>query len=113
MKRVAWAVVSAAIVGFIVWSKDPLNDTVNFIIAGSIPGTKLSIGLWSTLILAAILLWLVRLGFKAARLQMMEETTPQIKIKSTKVTLEEPKTIKFDHSKRSVIAAPKPKSASL
>lgn len=105
MKKLLWASIVVAIVSFVVWSSDPLNDSVNFIIAGSIPGTDLSIGLWSTLLLAVFLLWLVHLGFKKARLQMLEHTAKQIKSEEAKAEFKEAHDGEFDRSKRSVIAA--------
>lgn len=105
MKKIAWAAALAAIVSFIVWSGDPLNDTVNFIIAGSIPGTNVSIGLWSTLCLAVLLLWLVRLGYQKVKLQMLEQTAKQIKTEQAKNEFESSHKTEFDRSQRSVIAA--------
>lgn len=105
MKKATWVSVLTATVGFMVLSNDPLNDTVNFIIAGSIPGTNLSIGFWSTLLLAAILLWCVHLGFKKAKLQMLEHTATQIKAEQAKAEFEDSNKTQFNRKNRSVIAA--------
>lgn len=106
MKKALWASAVLAIIGFVTWSSDPLNDVANFIIAGSIPGTDTSIGLWSTLLLAAVLLLLVRLGFKHASLQMLEHTATQIKAEEAQAEFKSAHEGEFDRSKRSVIAAP-------
>lgn len=106
MKKLLLCGVLLAIVSFIVWSSDPLNDTVNFIIAGSVPGTDFSIGLWSTIALATALLWAVYRGFKRTQLQMLEQTAKQIKTEQAQNEFEGSHKTEFDRSKRSVIAAP-------
>lgn len=107
MKKIVWGSILVVVVSFMVWSKDPLNETVNFIIAGNVPGTSISIGFWSTLLLAAIMLWLVTLGFKKAKLQMLEHTAKEIKKAEAEKEFQETNSGIFDRSKRSVISAPR------
>ncbi len=113
MKKIVWGSILVAIVSFIVWSKDPLNEAVNFIIAGSVPGTNISIGLWSTLLLAVFLLWVVSRGFKRTKLQMLEHTAHEIKKTQAETEFKETYSGDFDRSKRSVIAAPRSTDAAL
>lgn len=105
MRKIIWGSVLVAIVGFVIFSGDPLNDFANFIIGGSIPGTNRSIGVWSTLLLVMILLWAVSRGFKRAKFQMIEHGTNQFKKESK--TASDSEISKFDPKQRSVIAAPK------
>jgi hypothetical protein len=111
MKKMVWLSVILGIIGFATLSNDPLNDTANFIIAGSVPGTDISIGLWSTLLLAFMLLWVVNLGFKKARLQMLEHTATQIKNEEEKIQFKESNSGESINSGRSVIAAPTAENA--
>lgn len=106
MKKIVWVSSILLIIGFARLSNDPLNDIANFIIAGSIPGTSASIGLWSTLLLALILLWIVNLGFRKARLQMLEHTAAQIKAEEEKLRFKESNSGEASQLSRSVIAAP-------
>lgn len=104
-KKVLWAIILITLTSFAIRSNDPINDAANFIIAGSIPGTNESIGMWSTLLVAGFLLSLVWLGIKSTAFQMLEHTAKQIKQEEAKEAFEE-SNMTFDHSKRSVIAAP-------
>lgn len=110
MKKLLWAGILASIVGFIVWSNDPLNDTVNFIIAGSIPRTDISIGFWSTILLALLLLWGVFKALKSLRMTMFEQYADQSTSSAAKKAFEDANKIEFDKSQRSVIAARNPDS---
>jgi len=105
MKKIVWGIVLVSVISFVVFSSDPLNDVANFIIGGSIPGTNKSIGVWSTLLLVGILLWLVRLGFKRASLQVIEHQTKQTK--AEKESTDSSYVGQFNPKQRSVIAAPK------
>ena len=100
-----WAGILIAIISFIVLSKDPLNDTVNFIIAGSIPGTHVSIGFWSVIGLALSILWFIHRGVKNTRLQMLEHTATQIKTERAKDEFKQTNSVESDKKRRSVIAA--------
>jgi len=104
MKKVFWAIVLVAIIGFMMWSKDPLNDVVNFIVAGSIPRTQLSLGFTASVGTMLGLTWLVVRGLKNLHTQMLAHTAKQTETKLTNVS-EEAEIIEFDRTKRSVIAA--------
>jgi|GEM_PF-3996939 len=105
MKRALYTGIVLAIIGFIMWSKHPLNDTMNFIIGGSIPGTKYAIGFWSFLPVIGLTLYFVHRGIKNLRLQMLENTAKQIKAEQVKSDFESSSNASFDPSQRSVIAA--------
>ena len=105
MKRWLWAGFLIAIISFMIWSKDPLNDVVNFIIGGSIPGTQVSIGFWSAIGLALFILLLIHRGIKNARLEMLEHTAKQIKAEQAQAEFKESSSPEFDSKRRSVIAA--------
>jgi hypothetical protein len=108
MKKLLWALVILAIGSFIVWSSDPLNQAANFLIGGSVPGTKIVLGFWPTLGVAATIVLLIKRSLKNARLKMMEEVTRQTKEAKVKAEFKEQHSSEptFDRSKRSVIAAP-------
>lgn len=99
-------IVMVAIVGFVVWSHDPIDDTVNFIIGGSIPGTNLALGFWQTVLCIALLLWVIKRMIAKVRLQLLEQTASQIKAEKMKEEFTERHTVTFDPKQRSVIAAP-------
>lgn len=93
------------IIGFIIWSKDPLNDVVNFVIGGTIPSTKHSIGFWSMILLSSVILFILNTILKGLKLQMLAHTAAQIKAEEAKKDFETSHNFEFDPSKRSVIAA--------
>ncbi len=79
MRRIVYTlVVVSGVTGFILWSQDPLNDTVNFIIGGTIPGTKNALGFWPMLGMIFVLLWLLARFIRNLKLQMLEHTAHQI-----------------------------------
>lgn len=106
MRRTIWAGFLLAIISFVVWSKDPLNDIVNFIIAGSIPGTNLAIGLWSSLLIALVILLVIWRGIRRTRFQLLASTAEQIKAETIQTEFAEKNSSQFDKKHRSVIAAP-------
>jgi hypothetical protein len=104
MRRIIWGGVFVAVISFVIFSNDPLNDVANFIIGGSIPGTNSSIGMWSTLGLVGFLLWVVTRGFKRTKFQMIEHHNAN---KADEKDFESSYAGDFDPKERSVIAAPK------
>lgn len=112
MKKPFWIGFIVAIVSFISLSNDPLNDAVNFIIAGSIPGTNISFGFWSTMLLAFILFLIIRRAASNTRHKVMMHHVEKVKAKNTQSKFEELHTSDspFDQSQRSVIAARKSES---
>lgn len=102
MKKVAWGIIVALIIGYLVLSSDPLNEVVNFIIAGSIPGTTVSIGFWSTMLLVGIFMIVIYRAVKNAQHKMIVSEVQKAK---TSKAEDESSEITFDHTKRSVIAA--------
>jgi uncharacterized membrane protein len=106
MKKLATALFVAAVVGFILWSHDPIDDTVNFIIGGSIPGTTYALGFWQTIGLIALLLLGLKRIVTSLRLQFLENTAKQINAEKIKQEFAEQHNVTFDPKMRSVIAAP-------
>lgn len=102
-----WALVLVAIIGLAFWSNDPINDTVNFIIGGSIPGTKLALGFWPMIGVIAGILLLIRRGLRHTHLQMLENTAKQIRAEEAKTEFKNQNSSEFDPEQRSVIAARK------
>lgn len=107
VKKIVWALVLVAIIGLMVWSNDPIDDTMNFIIGGSIPGTKLALGFWPTIGVIGTVLLLIHRGLRHTRLQMLENTAKQIKSENAKNEFRNQNSGEFDPKQRSVIAARK------
>lgn len=105
MKKVVWFLAITLVVGFIILSNNPVDEIMNFIIGGSIPGTKIVLGFWPSLGLIALLLWLVRRAASRMRLQMMKRTTEEIKIENAKIDFQNTNNPEQKHKNRSVIAA--------
>lgn len=105
MRKLLWAIVLSAVVGFIVWSKNPLDDTVNFIIGGSIPGSEISIGFWSMVGIILLIILIILKAIANLKLQMLEATSKQIKSEEAKKEFEDSNNFEFDRSQRSVIEA--------
>lgn len=108
-KQWYWAVLLIALCAFCTLSNDPLNDFVNFLIGGSIPGTHFSIGFWSTIAFAGALLFGLLKIFRGLKLQMLEHTANQIKAEQAKQDFAKNNSgdsFTFNRSQRSVIAAP-------
>ena len=104
MKKIIWASIVSGVILFTVISKDPLNEAVNFLLTGTIPGTNLSIGFWSTMLVAVVALLLIYRGIKNAHHRMI---VAQIEKKeSTAHSSPMLQEVEFDRTQRSVIAAP-------
>lgn len=108
MKKLLWTIVIISIASFIIWSTDPLDQTMNFIIGGAIPGTKIVLGFWPTLMIITGLIAFIIRAFKNAHLTMMEEVTKQSKTETAKAEFKQQHSGEgvFDRRNRSVIAAP-------
>ncbi len=105
VKKLLWGVIVVAVIGFIVWSKNPLDDTVNFIIGGSVPNSDLSIGFWSMAGIILLILLVILKAISNLKLQMLAATAKQIKSEEAKKEFEDSNNFEFDRSQRSVIAA--------
>lgn len=110
-KKIIWASIFAAGASFVALSNDPLNDIAGFLIAGNIPGTEVSVGFWSTIAIVCALSWAAWVGMRHASLQMLAHTAMQIKNERLRQESNEATEITFDHSQRSVIAAPSSEAA--
>lgn len=106
MRKLLWAGVVLLIVSFAMWSKDPLNDVVSFIMSGSIPKTNIELGFWQTLGLVGVFSGFLYAASKALQFEMLAR-------KAADITAEQAKQDFKEHSdpesvtpkKHSVIAA--------
>lgn len=78
MKYVRILLVIAPVAGFMMWSNDPADDIIHFIIGGTIPGTKQALGFWPILLCIFTLVCLYIRFARNLRLQMLEHTAKQI-----------------------------------
>lgn len=105
MKKIRAILLVMAMVGFVVWSHDPIDDAANFIIGGLVPGTNIALGFWHTAGVIALLIWAVKRSITALRLQLLEHTAKQITAEKIKDEFSMQHNSSFDPKQRSVIAA--------
>lgn len=106
MKKVRTIFFIMAIVGYVVWSHDPIDDTMNFIIGGIVPGTDIVLGFWHTVLMICLFGWAIKRTITAIRLQLLEHTAQQITKEKMKEEFSAQHAVTFDKNQRSVIAAP-------
>lgn len=106
MKKVRTILLGMVIVGFIVWSNDPIDDTANFIIGGLVPGTDIALGFWHTVGMIVLCAWAVKRAVTTLRLQLLEHTAKQITAEKMKDEFAAQHNVTFNPKQRSVIAAP-------
>jgi hypothetical protein len=104
MKKLILAVLVSLIIGFMLLSNDPLNDIVNFLIAGSIPGTNLALGFWPTIGIAALLLFGVKKYFNHLNDELLQQTAKQITEETAKSEFKETYGTKDSASKKAIFA---------
>lgn len=104
-KKLLGIFILVAIILYVTQIHDPLNSFVSFIIAGVVPGTNIMLGLWPTLGVGMIALWLLSKIIKYVRLQMLEHTANQIKAERLKAEFKENSQHEFEGKNRAVIAA--------
>lgn len=85
---------------------DPLNSLVSFIIAGVVPGTNIMLGMWPTIGVGLLALWLLVKVVRYVRLQMLEITAKEIKAEEEKQVFEAANQGEPAVRNHSVIAAP-------
>lgn len=78
MQKLYTALILGLFIGFILWSNNPIDDTMNFVVGGTIPGTKSSLGFWPMIGIITGLLWLLMRFTRHLKLQMLEHTAKQI-----------------------------------
>ena len=83
MKKFLLITIVTITTGFIILSNDPLNDIINFVIGGTIPGTKIALGFWPTIGILLILCIVLLKSISAVRLQILEHTANEIKSNNT------------------------------
>lgn len=79
MNKLRASLIIGTFIGYIKISSNPIDDAMNFIIGGSIPGTKIAIGFWPSTILILLTIWLIKRYVSSIRLQMLEQTAKDIK----------------------------------
>ena len=91
---------------YIRYIDDPLNSLVSFLIAGSVPGTDIVLGLWPSLAVAFGILILTKRFVRHIRYKILEDTARQITSEKLESEFKASNDVTFDKTKRSVIAAP-------
>jgi hypothetical protein len=71
-------IIASLVITFVLWSKNPIDDTMNFILGGTIPGTKTALGFWPMIGMITILIRLLVRFIGNLKLQMLEHTAKQI-----------------------------------
>jgi len=84
----------------------PLNSLAAFIIAGDIPGTKISLGFWATIGLAFIILSLLTKWLSHIKLDMLENKAKTITAENLAKDFKESSAPEVATKNISVIAAP-------
>ncbi len=106
MRKMLWIGAVLLVVGFAMWSKDPLNDVVSFIMSGSIPKANIELNFWQTLGLVGVFSGLLVAASKALQFEMLARKAADITAEEAKRDFKErsdPESIAT--KKRSVIAA--------
>lgn len=89
MKKLGFVVLISLIILFMMLSNDPLNDTVNFLIAGSIPGTTLALGFWPTMGIVLALCYGLKKYIDHLKDQLIQQTAEQISEENVKKEFQE------------------------
>lgn len=79
MNKLRASLIVGSILSYIKIANNPIDDAMNFIIGGSIPGTKLAIGFWPSIGLILLTVWLIKKYVSSIKLQMLEHTAKDIK----------------------------------
>lgn len=111
MRKLLWTGVLLSIVSFAMWSKDPLNDVVSFIMSGSIPRTNINLNFWQTIGLTGILSGVLFAASKAIQFEMLARKASDITEERVKQEFKEhgdPQSVSGKN--RSVIAASAPET---
>ncbi|MCA9308797.1 hypothetical protein KC973_00310 [Candidatus Saccharibacteria bacterium] len=92
---------------YVVLIDDPLNSTVSFLIAGTVPGTAITLGLWPSLVLTLACLYLLTKLLGRVQYRLLEGKARQITHETAAREFEESHNSEASAKNRSVIAAPK------
>lgn len=107
MKKMLLSVFILVHIGaYIRYIDDPLNSLVSFLIAGTVPGTDIVLGLWPSLAVAFCILVLAKRFTQHIRYKILEDTARQITSEKLETEFKASNDTAFDKTKRSVIAAP-------
>ncbi len=78
MRKLYILIFLGLLVAYVSWSKNPIDDTMNFILGGTIPGTKTALGFWPMIGIITVFLGLLIRFIGHLKLQMLEHTAKQI-----------------------------------
>lgn len=111
MRKMLWTGAVLLIVGFAMWSKDPLNDVVSFIMSGSIPRSDIVLNFWQTVGVVGVCSALIVAAGKAVQFEMLGRKAADIKEEQAKQEFKDQSDPEPTASKNhSVIAAGVPES---
>jgi len=79
VRKLYFLIILGLLVTYVTWSKNPIDDTMNFILGGTIPGTKTALGFWPMIGMIIAMFGLLIRFVGHLKLQMLEHTAKQIK----------------------------------
>lgn len=91
---------------YVVFIDDPLNSTVSFLIAGTVPGTDITLGLWPSLVVALAFLYLFAKLVGRVQYRFLEGKAQQITHENIAREFKETHDSETVVKNKSVIAAP-------
>ena len=92
---------------YVVLIDDPLNSTVSFLIAGTVPGTSITLGLWPSLVFALACLYLLTKLLGRVQYRLLEGKAKQITHEVAAREFKESHDSETPIKNSAVIAAPK------
>lgn len=99
-----------AAAAYVVAVDDPLNSTVSFLIAGTVPGTAITLGLWPSLLVALIALYLLARFVRNVQFRLLEGKAKQISHEQAAEAFKHAHDSEAHSKNTAVIAAPKSES---
>ncbi len=78
MRKLYILIILGLLIAYVTWSKNPIDDLMNFILGGTIPGTKTALGFWPMIGMIIVQLGLLVRFVGHLKLQMLEHTAKQI-----------------------------------
>lgn len=104
--RITWVSIFIAFTAYCLLVDDPLNSTVGFFLAGIVPGTDITLGLWPTLALSLVGVLLAKRLTSHIQLRMLSSTATSIKKEKLKADFIEKNSSETVKKNPAVIAAP-------
>ncbi len=105
MRKMLWIGVVLIIVSFAMWSKDPLNDVVSFIMSGSIPRTTIELNFWQTIGIVAIFSVLFFATAKGVQFEMLDHKATDIRAEKAKQDFKTDNDPEYSTSKNNAVSA--------